>query len=73
MQIRRCCPFSIVKQCINRALYWMLKGMADRIQIFEKINYSRSKNKNCYWVLNLKDEPLMSNPKYHKVKITGAA
>jgi hypothetical protein len=44
---------------INKALRWMLKGIADRIQIFEEEkNSSRSKNKNCHWVLNLKDKPL---------------
>ncbi len=46
---------------INKALRGMLKGIADIIQILKK-NSSRSKNKNYYWVLNLKDKPLMSYP-----------
>ncbi len=62
-KIRRCCPFSIVKQRgSTKHCEECWKGYQIEFKYLRKKIIVQGLNKNCYWVLNIKDEPLMSYP-----------
>jgi hypothetical protein len=60
---------------INKALRGMLKGIADRIQIFDKLNISRSRTATGFWTVKMSLLWAILIVIIHaiKVKSTGAA